>query len=166
MCIICFWLNREIRNYIMVVNVKYIQLEDVFQTLQGKWRIDRQIVPGGMFSGDAVFMLVSKTRYDYRERGTLTTDQGDVISDVLRAYSYEMHGDDICVFYADGGDSGKLFHKISLDCHSCAQAEHLCKDDLYISRYDFSEMPKFFTLEHIVTGPKKDYVSKSFFTRG
>jgi hypothetical protein len=136
----------------------------VFQALDGMWKIDRIIKPGGVMTGQAEFRPVSKTQYHYTERGRLTTEAGDVIEDVTRAYIYKFEDNTIQIYYADGPDNGALFQTLNFIDESCATAEHLCGQDLYKSEYQFN-FPDSFTIKHVVKGPKKDYVSETVFTR-
>lgn len=136
----------------------------VFQALDGMWKIDRIIKPGGVMTGQVEFRPVSETQYHYTEQGRLTTEAGNVIEDVTRAYIYKFENNTIQIYYADGPDNGALFQTLNFIDKSCATAEHFCGQDLYKSEYQFNFADSF-TIRHIVTGPKKDYVSETVFTR-
>lgn len=136
----------------------------MFNQFEGRWQLERGILPGGAMRGEAKFISVSKVEFNYMEQGVLTLDHGDVIHDVTRSYIYKLEDDHIQVFYADGSDDGALFHVLKFENEREAQAEHLCGEDFYRSHYAF-DLPDCFTITHEVKGPKKDYVSKTIFTR-
>ena len=135
---------------------------ETFNQLQGAWRFERKITPGGVMRGDAVFNQAGTDAYDYEEQGRWTLDDGTV-GEFSKRYSYRVINDDIHVYYADGVDNGKLFHVLEFDGIGQARAEHLCGQDLYVSAYKFT-LPEKFQVTHTVQGPKKDYVSVTNFT--
>lgn len=141
-----------------------MDIQDIFQQLSGWWEINRQISPGGVILGEVEFEAVSDDEYAYREHGTLTLDHGDVVEGVTRSYRYIYKEGAIQVLYADGPDDGKLFQVLEFEDKTRAQAQHLCGQDLYQSRYEFY-LPDSFSITHTVTGPKKDYVSDTIFKR-
>jgi hypothetical protein len=136
---------------------------NIFRMLQGVWAFDRQVTPGGTMTGRAVFEQAGHSTYDYEEQGSLTLDTGTT-HDVARRYSYRLIDNEIHVYYADGVDSGKLFHVLDAADERVAQAEHLCGQDLYKSKYEF-DLPYGFKIIHEVKGPKKDYLSETTFMR-
>ena len=135
-----------------------------FQSLSGHWIIERIIKPGGVMIGQAEFKCLSDTEYHYIEQGTLTLDHGEDIEGVKRAYVYKFENDVIQIYYADGPDNGKLFQALDFTSEKEAQAEHLCGEDFYKSSYSFS-FPDHFSIQHMVSGPKKDYVSETKYSK-
>lgn len=135
----------------------------IFQNLWGKWDIKRTVEPGGSFIGSAVFQTISDSEYLYTERGDMTLDNGENV-EAYRSYIYKLEDDVIAVYFNDGESKGQLFHKINVNDSQTAETEHLCKDDLYKTVYEF-DLPQKFTVKHTVKGPNKDYVSRSVMTR-
>jgi hypothetical protein len=135
---------------------------NIFRMLQGAWAFDRQVTPGGAMIGRAVFNQAGVGVYDYDEAGKWALDDG-TLGEFSRRYSYRLIDDQIHVYYADGVDNGKLFHVLDVTDERVAQAEHLCGQDLYKSKYEF-DLPNNFKITHAVKGPKKDYVSVTHFT--
>ena len=141
-----------------------VKTQKLLKDLVGVWTLERTIKPGGVMVGQAEFKPVSDTEYHYIEQGSLTLDHGEEIKDVKRAHIYKLEKDTIQIYYADGPDNGKLFQVLEFTSDTEAQAEHLCRYDLYESAYSFA-LPAEFTVRHAVKGPKKDYVSKTKYSK-
>ena len=146
----------------MSIESSQVQIIDLFNSLKGEWILHRQITPGGVMSGKAVFLPQDEHSYLYEEEGQLQLDNG-VMTDFLRRYIYRLIDDDIHVYYADGLQNGQLFHKLDFQNETFATAEHSCPPDFYVSEYLFAD--GCFKVTHRVRGPKKDYVSLTDFTR-
>lgn len=126
----------------------------------GHWTLSRQILqangPEGRFTGQAVF-TPEGTGLRYHEAGQLVL-AGEAAMRAERDYLWQAEGGQIVVRFEDGRD----FHRFD---PSLAEAAHWCDPDDYRVRYDFARWPDW-SSEWRVTGPRKDYVMISRYTRG
>lgn len=143
-----------------------VLMHAVFNDLAGIWQIDRQIKPGGRFTGLGHFQREKDDVYLYEERGALVLESGEVLEDVRRAYKYVLNDcEEIEIYFADGANAGALFQTLRGDARAVILSDHDCPPDNYESAYDFSALPDSFSTEHKVRGPRKAYVSVSKFSR-
>lgn len=124
----------------------------------GLWRIVRQIRQPG---GDAGFAGTARFTPDgaglhYREEGLLTLPAAPPMR-AEREYLWRSDGAGIAVFFADG----RAFHRFD---PAAPEASHWCDPDDYQVRYDFTAWPGW-RAEWRVTGPRKDYVMVSDYSR-
>lgn len=138
----------------------------IFERLNGRWRQSRTIVPGGTYTGEAVFAPITPTSLRYTEEGMLVLDGGvPVIS--RRSYIYQIETGRIRVMFDE--DPPRLFH--DLDFHSsegCSkivseEAVHICGSDTYRSTYEIIS-DKEFIIRHRVFGARKNYVMTTIYT--
>ena len=127
---------------------------------EGGWSIARNIEDhrsgqSGHFHGTARFCAVPEG-LAYREVGLLTLGQALPMT-ATRDYLWRWSAGRIRVDYADG----RPFHDFA---PADPVAHHSCSPDDYRVRYDFSDWPHW-TVEWKVTGPRKDYGSRSTFSR-
>ncbi|MCB8876353.1 hypothetical protein ASILVAE211_14260 [Acidisoma silvae] len=95
----------------------------------------------------------------FSESGRLVL--GDVAMDAARDYRFEIVASDrFRVFF----DDGRFFHEARLDDGGIACTSHDCAPDLYRGRYRI-EAPDRWRLSWRITGPRKDLVIASLFTR-
>jgi hypothetical protein len=158
-----------------------------FRALQGTWNLHRTLTstlpqyPSGTFRGTASFHPRQPTAPEYSaemlyvEDGELTTLQGFVMRG-SRRYIYRLKADaDISSWFvkADGFTADYLFHTLAFevdeqDGWKAIGSSHLCVEDYYESNYRFYfdgiDIEKW-DLGYQVNGPKKDYSTKSTFTR-
>lgn len=125
----------------------------------GEWRLSRRIqseIAGqsGRFEGRAWF-TPDDAGLLYREAGTLTVGAHEMEAE--RRYLWRVVEGDIAVFFEDG----KPFHQFA---PQQVAASHFCDPDTYNVTYDFANWPKWSSTWR-VTGPRKDYVMTSEFTR-
>ena len=133
----------------------------VLQDFQGLWRLERQITdargPDAVFTGTADFSP-DDAGLTLHESGRLElAGQGGFQAE--RRYLWRPDGAGIAVLFADGRD----FHRFD-PAWVEAEADHWCDPDTYKVRYDFREWPRW-QAEWRVTGPRKDYVMRSLYTR-
>lgn len=125
----------------------------------GVWTLSRRIVqangPEGQFAGRAVF-TPEGAGLRYHEAGQLVL-AGEAPMQAERDYLWSAEGAQIVVRFEDGRD----FHRFD---PSLAEAAHWCDPDDYRVRYDFARWPAW-SAEWRVTGPRKDYVMISRYTR-
>jgi hypothetical protein len=141
----------------------------VLELLRGHWAIERQIEPGGYFTGNAVFTPRSRDSLLYRESGRLVLDDGTTL-EASNSYIYTLRNGDIDISFASGVNEGQHFIDISLPHGSpggfpiVSVDRHLCRLDTYDAVFRI-ENPALFTMTYVVIGPAKDYVSRSAFRR-
>lgn len=138
----------------------------VFRSLQGTWRLDRQLTsrlpshPSGRFLGTAEFRLRAGTKdglstdttevedeYLYVEDGTFTAANGGPSFRATRRYvwRYNARDDRLSVWFARTDDAARadyLFHELEFSAPPqggwTATAGHLCIQDFYDVQYQFS----------------------------
>lgn len=126
----------------------------------GLWAVSRRIVqadgPEASFAGQARF-TPQAGGLRYHETGVLTL-AGERPMQAERVYLWQAEGAQIVVRFEDGRD----FHRFS---PADPQAAHWCDPDDYRVCYDFGHWPAW-QAEWRVTGPRKDYVMISEYSRG
>jgi len=132
------------------------------EEFEGRWRLEREIDDAkagqtARFSGEAVFRA-DDGGLILDEDGELTL-AGQPPMRASRRYLWRAQGEDIAVFFHDGWP----FHLIGPGARP--EAGHDCPPDVYQVRYDFRRWPEW-RAEWRVRGPRKDYVMRSFYTRG
>lgn len=125
---------------------------------EGDWSIARHIDDHhsgqkGHFHGTARFRAVPEG-LAYHEAGLLTLGQALPLT-AMRDYLWRWSAGRIHVDYADG----RPFHDFD---PADPLAHHACDPDDYRVRYEFGGWPHW-TADWSVTGPRKDYVSRSCF---
>ncbi len=136
----------------------------VFAQLSGRWSLTRALSTGASITGEATFMPRKDGALAYREAGKLRLPGGQTF-DAERRYLYRAAEDGFSVFFAEQPE--QLFHRIALhetDGALHGHAHHPCRDDAYISTYEFHRDGSF-TLIHDVSGPAKNYRSQTVFRR-
>ena len=126
----------------------------------GDWSVTRQIedhLSGqpGLFHGTAWLRAVPEG-LAYHETGLLTLGLAAPLT-ATRDYLWRWAAGRIHVDHADG----RRFHDFD---PADPQAHHFCDPDDYRVRYDFSGWPEW-TADWRVTGPRKDYGSRSCYLR-
>jgi dimethylaniline monooxygenase (N-oxide forming) len=141
----------------------------VLDLLCGYWALERQIEPGGRFSGTASFTHRAAESLLYREDGELVTDAGMVLTGEA-SYVYALRNDDIEVSFADGVSRGVHFIDITLP-HDQPEVlpvvsvdRHLCRLDTYDASFQMATADRF-TVTYVVRGPTKNYVSRTQYRR-
>ncbi len=142
---------------------------DVLATLRGRWAIQRQIEPGGHFSGVAAFTQRSADSLLYRESGELTLDGGTTLTGE-NSYVYALRNGVIEVSFGEGRSRGMHFIDIALPDETfdgntiVSQDRHHCRLDTYDATFHMEDAGHF-TMTYTVSGPAKDYVSHTTFRR-
>jgi hypothetical protein len=128
----------------------------------GRWSVVRRILDLkthqlGRLHGTADFVL----EYDglrFTERGVLTLTNAQ--TEAERTYRFVIEGDDqFSVFFADG----RPFHRAEV-ASGIACVAHDCAPDTYRGRYRFAA-PDCWSLSWRITGPRKDLVISTVFSR-
>lgn len=159
--------NSRVVSGVPVVSEGVSSKKVLFQGLQGKWRLRRNIksavstYPSGSFEGIAVLEARDPTEeaydleYLYTESGKFTTEQGFIMEATRRyVYRFQENSRTITAWFVCPEDQSAvdyLFHvldfrSIGRDLESirddnvaklCARGYHLCIDDNYQARYGF-----------------------------
>ena len=128
---------------------------------EGRWLVNRRIEnavgPDASFQG-AVDFIPDDAGLMMREVGEMAVD-GQPPLRATRDYRWCDADDGIDVYF----DDGRFFHRIGQG--ACPEDRHDCAPDLYRVTYDFSAWPEWTSLWR-VTGPRKDYVMRTRFSRG
>lgn len=140
----------------------------IFNLLEGKWIINREILNVGRLAGDCTFKREdSQDTLVYQEKGTFHLLSNNESYQASRKYLYKLTDNDIYVFF----DDNRFFHQFYLnnktDTNDLTEliitAVHNCSPDVYNIRYEFNlDTPNKFYIIYDVKGPNKDYVSKTF----
>ncbi|MDX6805669.1 DUF6314 family protein [Terrihabitans rhizophilus] len=132
--------------------------------LIGTWTIERSISPDGSFRGAATFVQRADGDLGYSEQGELVLPTGRFAAE--RRYRFEPHETGFTVHFVD--TAPRLFHRVELrrmpDGAWTGEAPHPCGNDLYVTAYCFAPDGTF-TIINRVSGPNKDYVVTSAYTR-
>lgn len=139
---------------------------EVFDRLVGAWTLHREITGGIVMQGSAVFVRLPDGLLKYHEEGRLRLADGKEF-DGFRDYLFGRTGRGFTVYFAE--TPMRVFHDIAIAAPDdggslVGTASHLCVADTYDSRYLFHPDGSF-AIEHTVTGPNKDYVTRTRFTR-
>ncbi len=133
------------------------------QDFMGQWTLSRKIKDNlhghnGTLTGLAAFTGTGAIRLTYEENGTLVLETGASLA-ASRRYLWEFTDAEVVVCFADS----KPFHQFIPSGHADG-TDHPCGDDFYTVRYDFTAWPQWEAV-WTVTGPRKDYVSRSVYRR-
>ncbi|MDU8944457.1 DUF6314 family protein [Ovoidimarina sediminis] len=129
---------------------------------EGRWTLSRTIADSltggtGRLDGSVVF-TPDGTGLRYEETGRLTLGGTTVTASRTYLWRPAEEASGIDVYF----DDGRFFHRIGPG--DAPEAGHDCAPDRYEGRYDFSLWPDW-QLHWRVTGPRKDYTSRSLFRR-
>ena len=128
---------------------------------EGDWQLDRSIDDrrggtDGRFTGHARFVPEGAVLV-YHETGCL--QMGESAFEAEQSHLWRTDGIRFKVCFGDG----RPFHDFEAGIQTPV-ARHHCSPDLYVVRYDFTAWPNW-VAEWTVTGPRKDYVMVSRYTR-
>jgi len=139
---------------------------DLRAYLLGAWVIrrtlnDRRHGAQGHFEGRATFTPGDANTLAYREEGRLALGGFETLAhqSYLYAFPAPQRAHRAEVRFADG----RAFHPLDLSDGQWS-AEHLCEPDLYRGRFQ-ALAPGRWSVLWTVTGPRKDQVLESYFTR-
>ncbi|MDP9892046.1 hypothetical protein J2W32_004189 [Variovorax boronicumulans] len=138
--------------------------DSVFDQFEGTWDLDRTIEGKASMVGTARFRRDDAAWLKYREEGRIQLPDGQSF-DGHREYVFEGITDGFSVYFAE--TPLRLFHEIAIVREGdelVGSAGHLCVADQYDSVYRFRTDGSF-VIEHLVKGPRKDYLSRTVFKR-
>ena len=129
----------------------------------GRWRLTRKIIQRNgdvfTFSGEAEFSSLEgsvqkeKSGLAYYEKGEVTAPNESVMPAERRYFWQQPQTGLFEVLF----DDKRYFHSFSA---TNPNAEHLCGDDNYVVRYDFTAWPVWRSTWQVI-GPRKDYTMVS-----
>ncbi|TDO06526.1 hypothetical protein EV580_6622 [Mycobacterium sp. BK086] len=128
--------------------------QQLFNSLRGKWALNRVLSSGERMSGTACFRYLGPALLHYREDGLLTVT-GENTVPVYREYYYRLDQNQIRVCFADHNYDRPL-HVLRFAEGRVATDVHLCGPDTYAGYYNFSADDRF-TINMEVSGPHKGY---------
>ena len=138
-----------------------ISLKDHFK---GLWLLSRTYSTGESFHGEAIFESASDHVLSYKETGSITTNNGQIL-EAWREYSYRIDSTRIQIFFDT--EQTRLFQDLIFESAAGqlhAQGTHQCPPDIYKTQFTLLG-PEMFEIEHDVAGPKKAYISKAVYTK-
>jgi hypothetical protein len=137
---------------------------DVLARLEGEWTLIRHVDGRPLMKGRATFSANHDASLTYHERGRVQWADGRAF-EAERRYVYRASPTGFAVFFFE--EPYRLFHDVGLqEAHGgfMGQASHPCKDDFYLSRYEFLADGTFF-IRHAVSGPRKGYTLETTYGR-
>jgi hypothetical protein len=137
---------------------------DVFARLEGDWTLDRHVDGRALMKGFATFRANHDGSLACREHGRVHLADGQAF-EAERRYLYRASPTGFSVFFFE--EPARLFHDVALEmAHGrlMSEASHRCKDDLYLSRYQFLADGTFL-IRHQVSGPRKSYTLETTYDR-
>ena len=115
-------------------------------------------------SGIASFVVAGEGGLLYRESGEVRLHDGTRLRGE-QCYFYKAIANGFAVYFRD---SAELFQRVTFSTAEngvwAGQAKHLCKADVYASRYVFYGNGTF-EVRHAVRGPRKDYSIQTRYQR-
>ena len=141
--------------------------EQALGGLRGAWQFSRVISGSAAASvqGHATFTLQQADLMLYEEQGSVLLDTGQSLV-ARQSYLYQFTDLGFKVYFDE--TLRRLFHEVSLCEHAgqlSGRGHHPCGQDTYRTNYTFDLAVNLFRIEHRVTGPRKNYVSKTEYLR-
>lgn len=140
----------------------------IFKLLPGTWQYIRSItnVRDAALSGEAIgqgiFTNTDQSELFYTELGCFTTKNGNQLkTSNAYFYVYNKSTNRLEKYFAiDLHTKGDLFYVLGSD----KTAEHHCGQDIYKAHYELLA-PSELVINYSVTGPRKNYTSRTVYTR-
>lgn len=134
----------------------------LFKLLFGQWHLDRTIFsPSGEVvargAGSAAFSPHEKigNTWVYGEKGEVQYGRSPPLR-FRKSYFYSLKEERLSIFF--DAELKELYHTIEFPNTCCGEGEHLCKNDLYSTKYRFEKLPREYSQEVTIDGPNKKYV--------
>lgn len=140
------------------------EIRSVFNTLNGAWTFVRHIAGQATLEGSARFTAIGPQTRGYEEEACVRMVKGSTHR-AWQRYVYVCTPGGFEVWFAQ--QPQRRFHAIDLHRnrdHWVGEATHMCGGDSYDSCYRFAADGHSFELRHVVSGPRKDYISTSAYT--
>ena len=128
-------------------------MHKIFKSLEGTWKIKRQLSDKGTAAGTATFAKESDDQLLYSEKVDVNFRDAADLLHTHQEYKFTYDpGTNLITKYTRSND--KMY---DLQFHDKqATGTYLCIKDTYHAKYEFTSDTKF-TLTYIVNGPEKDY---------
>ncbi|MBU2888725.1 DUF6314 family protein [Celeribacter halophilus] len=120
---------------------------------------DRRTGQRATLTGTCRFIMDETGALRQDERGVLHMPEAAQSFEAERRYLWRADAEGIAVFFEDG----RFFHAFDPNAPA-PHADHACAPDAYSVRYTFSNWPDW-SATWRVTGPRKDYVSVTRYSR-
>lgn len=136
----------------------------IVSQLTGSWSLERRISGGVIMGGTALFATGEADGLLYRETVRVKLPDGGEL-DGERRYIFKEAVGGFDVLFCE--TPLRLFHHVEparLEDRLRGGAIHYCGADTYESIYDFIDDGTF-TVRHLVSGPKKDYLIETQYRR-
>jgi hypothetical protein len=140
---------------------------DALDRLIGEWTFVREVPGKATMTGRARIAPTGEGRARYDETARVRLADGTTLTG-SQSYRYRRlpppaNGFDVLL-----ADTGELFERLDFQSvpHGSlrADAEHLCSPDRYVSKFTLDAEDRL-TVEHTVTGPKKNYVVRTAYRK-
>ncbi len=135
----------------------------VFQKLEGSWRLERRISDGSVLEGTATFAKKGSRSYLLHEQGDLVRNAQ--IFQATRTWIWDVdEAGNLEIRFDEPGY--RLYHRLELNEREkawCCEAEHICGRDRYVGEYRIS--PRLIVSTQRISGPNKNISIKSFYRR-
>lgn len=139
----------------------------ILDRLQGEWKFVREVPGKATMTGRAHIVATSQDRARYDETANVRLADGKTLTG-SQSYRYRRLAAPSNGFEVLFADTGELFERLDFraepDGSLCADAEHLCGADRYVSRFILDAEDRLL-VEHAVTGPAKNYVVRTVYRR-
>lgn len=139
-------------------------IDNLFLFFAGEWSLSREIDPHGSFEGSAMFTQIDDNTLQYEEQGVLQLKEGYTLDDVTKRYLYKFEDEVLVIYFDDGPDKGKLFHRLEFDEQGLALATHDCPPDVYQAKMHLKSSDAF-EIIYDVKGPRKNYKITSLYKK-
>jgi hypothetical protein len=155
----------------MEISMVRLKPEDLLQWLLGAWTLSREAPGQASMQGHASFLQTAKDVAEYRETVSVQLVNHDETLHAQQRYEYRQIEEGLAVYFASPSpEAGELFHILRFTANRGAlhaRAQHVCRDDLYISEYilPVDRRVDRFSVRHDVEGPRKRYSLLSAYIR-
>ncbi len=140
----------------------------VFDLLLGSWTFVREVSPHATMTGRAAIYLIETGLAFYHETTRVVLAGGQILNG-KQSYLFRRSPPPINGFDILFPDTHQLFHRLQFSPGNngslIAKSTHWCKADSYASRYKLDGDDNFY-VQHLVSGPRKQYVAKTIYLRG
>lgn len=145
-----------------------ISAESVFKALEGRWSLTRRIVDSSQQLlasgvGHASFTKSNNNPncLEYYESGEVT-HRGQKPASFYKKYFFSLLNGELSVFF--DCQLQDMYHTIDFASTTEVVGKHLCNLDHYMITYQF-DLPRKYKTICEVSGPNKDFVIHSIYTR-
>lgn len=138
----------------------------LFLCLGGGWLLERNYSNGSYFKGTAEFTPIDGSSFRLIEQGGLKLENSETELSAKREWIWRLEENNQLIISYPPHSGSQTYHDILLrdaDDSWSGEALHHCAPDQYLGNYRFLENQ--FTVDHKVTGPKKDYSFEARYIR-